>query len=220
MARMTRRRVLGSAACIVAAGTSSPWPAMASAAEVLKKEDGSRPNVLGPREGYTPMVGTLISMLTWMRGVVLRTVKDLSTAQLDFLLDSRANSIGALLLHLAATETYYALHTFDGLAWDAWPESVKRTWDVPSNLGERARKEIRGKPLSFYLDALEASRAKTLAGLKQRDDAWLMKVDSTWPWGPTNNFCKWFHVCEHESNHNGQIKLIARRLPGAKESGE
>jgi uncharacterized protein DUF664 len=205
---------------MVAAGTSGPWPAMASAAEALKKEDGSRPNVLGPREGYSPMVGTLVSMLTWMRGVVLKTVKDATTAQLDFLLDSKANSIGALLLHLAATETYYALHTFDGLAWDSWPDSVKRTWDVPSNLGERARKEIRGKPLSYYLEALEGSRARTLVGLKQRDDTWLMTVDASWPWGPTNTFCKWFHVCEHESNHNGQIKLIARRLPGAKNGGE
>src|SRR5262245_22344441 len=98
MSRMSRRWVLGSAACVVAAGTSSPWPAKASGAEPLKKEDGSRPSVLGPREGYTPMVGTLVSMLTWMRRPVLRTVKDLSTAQLDFLLDSKANSIGALLL--------------------------------------------------------------------------------------------------------------------------
>ena len=103
MSLMTRRRVFGSAACVVAAGTSGLWPATASASEVLKKEDGSRPSVLGPREGYTVMVGTLVSMLTWMRNVVLRTVKDLSTEQLDFLLDSKANSIGALLLHLAAT---------------------------------------------------------------------------------------------------------------------
>ena len=29
---------------------------------------------------------------------------------------------------------------------------------------------------------------------------------------PTNNYCKWFHVCEHESNHNGQIKFIKKRL--------
>jgi uncharacterized damage-inducible protein DinB len=179
---------------MVAAGTSGPWPAMASAAEALKKEDGSRPYVLGPLEGYTPLVGTLVSMLVYMRKVVLRSVKDATTAQLDFLLDSKANSVGALLLHLAATETYYALHTFDGLAWDSWPDSVKRSWDVPANLGEQAR--------------------------KQRDDAWLMTVDASWPWGPTNTFCKWFHVCEHESNHNGQIKLIARRLPGAKNGGE
>ena len=41
-----------------------------------------------------------------------------------------------------------------------------------------------------------------------------MKVDPDWPWGPTNNFCKWFHVCEHESNHNGQIKWIEGPIAG------
>jgi hypothetical protein len=214
----TRRTVLGTAACVVAASWSGFWPAFASAADAVTKEDGTRPNVLGPREGFTPLVGTLVSMLGWMRMVVLRTVKGMSTADLDFLLDPKANTIGALLLHLAATETYYALHTFDGLAWDRWPEALKRTWDVPMNLGARARQEIKGKALSFYLDALEASRARTLAGLKQRDDAWLMTVDAAWPWGPTNTFCKWFHVCEHESNHNGQMKWIKSRLPGATDS--
>lgn len=54
-------------------------------------------------------------------------------------------------------------------------------------------------------------REKTLRELQQRDDAWLMKVDPDFAWGPTNNFCKWFHVCEHESHHNGQIKWIKGR---------
>ena len=220
MGQPTRRDLIGSAACVVAvSGALWSMPGLA-AAEAVKKEDGSRPNVLGPRDGYAPLVGTLVSMLTWMRGVVVRTVKGMSTPDLDFLLDDRANSIGALLLHLAATETYYALHTFDGIAWDAWPEAMRRTWNVPMMLGPQAREQIKGKPLAFYLDALETSRARALAGIKQRDDAWLMKVDASWPWGPTNNLCKWFHVCEHESNHNGQIKLVARRLPGAKDRGE
>jgi hypothetical protein len=216
----TRRTVLGTATCVVAATSSGLWPAFAAAADAVKKEDGTRPSVLGPREGFTPLVGTLVSMLVWMRMVVVRTVKGMSTADLDFLLDPKANTIGALLLHLAATETYYALHTFDGLAWDQWPGAMKRTWDVPMNLGAQARQEIKGKPLSFYLDALEASRSRTLAGLKRRDDAWLMTVDAAWSWGPTNNLCKWFHVCEHESNHNGQMKLIAGRLPGARKTGD
>ena len=43
-----------------------------------------------------------------------------------------------------------------------------------------------------------------------------MTVDKEWGWGPTNNYCKWFHVCEHESNHNGQIKFLKTRLPGAR----
>ena len=87
-------------------------------------------------------------------------------------------------------------------------------------LSEPATKEIKGKPLSFYLDRLEETRAASLAEFKKRDDRWLMAVDKDWPWGPTNNYCKWFHVCEHESNHNGQIKWIKSRLPGAKGSGD
>ena len=212
--------MLGTATCVVAATSSGLWPAFAAAADAVKKEDGTRPSVLGPREGFTPLVGTLVSMLVWMRMVVVRTVKGMSTADLDFLLDPKANTIGALLLHLAATETYYALHTFEGMAWGAWPEAMRQTWEVPMMLGPQAREQIKGKPVSFYLDALETSRARALAGLRRRDDAWLMKVDASWPWGPTNNLCKWFHVCEHESNHNGQIKLVARRLPGATDTGE
>jgi hypothetical protein len=49
---------------------------------------------------------------------------------------------------------------------------------------------------------------------------WRHPFNKQWPWGPTNNYCKWFHVCEHESNHNGQIKLLAKRLPGAKADSE
>ena len=48
----------------------------------------------------------------------------------------------------------------------------------------------------------------------------LMAVDKDWGWGPTNNYCKWFHVCEHESNHNGQIKFFRKRIPGSKADSE
>jgi hypothetical protein len=69
-----------------------------------------------------------------------------------------------------------------------------------------------GQPTHFYLDILHETREKTLAQLKTRDDAWLLAVDRDFTWGPTNNYCKWFHVCEHESNHNGQIRWIKSRL--------
>jgi len=35
-----------------------------------------------------------------------------------------------------------------------------------------------------------------------------------------NNYAKWFHVAEHESNHDGQIKFLKRRVPGAKPESE
>jgi uncharacterized damage-inducible protein DinB len=159
-------------------------------------------------------------MMTWMRNAVLRSVKGFSQKDLDYLLDSKANTIGALLLHLAATETYYQMNAFDAKPWGSWPDSVKQKWDTPTGLGEPARKAIKGNGLEYYLKILEETRDKSLGEFRKRDDNWLMLVDKQWPWGPTNNYCKWFHVCEHESNHNGQIKLLAKRLPGAKAHSE
>jgi hypothetical protein len=172
------------------------------------------PNVLGPRPGYTPQIGTFVSQLTWMRGAVTGPVKGLTQPQLDWLLDNNANSIGALLLHLAATETYYQMNTFDGMKWGSWSPEIKKQWDPAMNLGDSGRSTIKGHNLDFYLEQLQAVREKSLAEFKKRDDAWFMAVDQSWGWGPTNNFCKWFHVCEHESHHAGQIDLLIKRTPG------
>jgi uncharacterized damage-inducible protein DinB len=175
-----------------------------------------RENVIGPREGFSPHVGTLVSMMTWMRTVILRPVKDMTTEQLDYLVDENSNSIGAMLFHLAATERYYQIHTFEGRKWGDFSEQDKKRFDVASGLGEAARKTIKGNNLEYYLSILKEVRENTLAEFKKRDDKWLLSVDENWFWGPTNNYCKWFHVCEHESNHNGQFKYIKSRLPGVK----
>jgi uncharacterized damage-inducible protein DinB len=175
-------------------------------------------NMLGPRPGYAPQVGTFVSLLTWMREAngVISATKGLTQADLDYLVDPRANTIGALMLHLAATETYYQLNTFDGKKWDSWPDSVKQQWDAAMNLGDAGRKSIKGHDRDYYLKILQETRAKTLAEFSKRDDAWLLAADKDWPWGPTNNLCKWFHVCEHEAHHTGQIAFLRKRLPGAK----
>jgi uncharacterized damage-inducible protein DinB len=180
----------------------------------------SGPNIIGPREGFSPQIGTLVSMLEWMRRAVLEPVQGLTMADLDYLHDAKANTIGALLLHLAATERHYQIHTFEGKKWNDWDETTHKQWDVPGGLGAEARRLIKGNELPYYLNALAEGRERTLSEFRKRDDAWLMQIDQDWPWGPTNNYCKWFHVCEHESNHNGQVKWIKSRLPGTKQSGE
>lgn len=179
-------------------------------------------NILGPRPGYAPQAGTFVSMLTWMREAngVISATKGLSKADLDYLIDPNANTIGALMLHLAATETYYQLNTFEGKKWDSWPASVKQQWDSAMNLGDAGRKTIKDHERDYYLNILQETRAKSLAEFSKRDDGWLMAVDKDWPWGPTNNYCKWFHVCEHEAHHTGQIAFLKKRIPGAKPDAE
>ena len=213
----TRRSFLNRAA-VLTAGVAALSTGLVAAASA---EDSS-PNVLGPSPGYSPQVGLFVSMLTWMReqnGVITGT-KGLTTTDLDHLFDRNANTIGALMLHLAAAETYYQLNTFAGQKWNTWPASVKQQWDAAMNLGEAGRKAIKGHDRDYYLKVLADTRAKTLSEFGKRDDAWLMAVDKTWPWGPTNNLCKWFHVCEHEAHHVGQIAFLRKRLPGAKTDGE
>ncbi|WP_394971327.1 DinB family protein [uncultured Croceitalea sp.] len=169
-------------------------------------------NIVGPKEGYTPQVGTLVSMMNWMRMVILSPVKDMGVSDLDYLVDDDANSIGAMLMHLAATERFYQIHTFENKKWGDWSKEDSEKWSVASGLGAKARKEIKGKPFDYYLEEMTKVRDFTLAEFKKRDDEWLLSVDEAWPWGPTNNYCKWFHVCEHESNHNGQFKFIKSRI--------
>jgi uncharacterized damage-inducible protein DinB len=175
--------------------------------------------IVGPQPGFTPEIGTLTSMLAFTRRQVLNNVKGLSQKDLDFLLDANANTIGALLLHLAATETYYQMNTFDGMKWDSWSQEVKKKWDVPMNLGKPAREAIKGNSLDYYLDALQHVREKSLAEFRKRDDKWLAAVDTEGDFS-ANNYAKWFHVAEHESNHDGQIKFLKKRVPGAKPDSE
>jgi hypothetical protein len=207
-----RRNFLKSTA-LITSGTLglSMIPAISSEASPLTDE---RENVIGPREGFSPHVGTLLSMMTWMRTVILSPVRDMTTEQLDYLIDKNSNSIGAMLFHLAATERYYQIHTFEGKKWGDWSEQDKKRFGAASSLGDEARKTIKGNNLDYYLNILKEVRENTIKEFKKRDDKWLLSVDEGWFWGPTNNYCKWFHVCEHESNHNGQFKYIKSRLPG------
>jgi hypothetical protein len=186
----------------------------------LAVSEESDVNIIGPKKGYSPQIGTLVSMMTWMRMVMLTSVKGMTQKDLDFLIDNNANSIGALLLHLAATDAFYHAITFGGISMKELPEAFKEKWGMPMELGEPARKGIKGHDLDYYLGILKETREQTLAEFRKRDDEWLLTVDKTWGWGPTNNYCKWFHVCEHESNHNGQIKFLKKRIPGAKPDSE
>ena len=206
----TRRRFLKGAA-ILTTGLSGA----ALFPDLSPAQDGAW--VVGPQAGYSPEIGTLVSMLHFTRMQVEHNVKGLSTADLDFLLDAKANTIGALLLHLAATETYYGMNSFGGIKWESWSDEVKKKWDIPMNLDEPARKAIKGNSLDYYLNALNESREKNLAEFRKRDDKWLTVVDSDMG---MNNYAKWFHVAEHESNHDGQIKFLKNRLPGAKPAKE
>ncbi len=207
----TNRRDFLRVSGAVAAGAFA-IPAFGSTALTLTTNDQGV-YMIGPRDGDSPRVGTLLSTMTMMRYWIVEGVKNLTQEQLDWQIDDESNSIGAMLLHLAATERYYQLNTFDNMEWGTWDKKIKKEWDVPMNLGEEGREKIVGHEIDYYLDKLASVRKVTEEEFAKRDDDWLMQSEPFFGNEPTNNHCKWFHVCEHESNHNGQIKFLKKRMP-------
>jgi uncharacterized damage-inducible protein DinB len=169
----------------------------------------ARPFHIEPTPGFTPMIGHLVAMLEDARGTLLQAVDGLTQPALDFLLDEHANTIGALLDHVASVEEAFQEYTF-GEAFE--PRSSDRRM-IAGRLGDEARTIIRGHDLAHYTDRLAAVRAFTLAELAKRDDDWLYDEVRLRNDRVANHFWCWYHAMEDELNHRGQIRLVRKRLP-------
>ena len=164
--------------------------------------------LIGDLPGFTPQIARVVSMLNYTRSTTLQAVAGLGVKELDYLHDAQSNSIGTLLLHIAAAEVGYQAATFE--ARDLSTDE-KLQWGAVFAVGDRAREEIRGYELDHYLSRLEQVRAKTLAELGRRDDQWLAEETSFGSGQRVNNYFKWFHVIGHEINHRGQIRWLKSR---------
>ncbi|WP_052807191.1 DinB family protein [Risungbinella massiliensis] len=161
------------------------------------------------KEDYCQEIGHLVSMMNYVRDRTKRTVDGLSIEQLDMVVEKDGNSIGALLLHMAAVEVYYQALTFEGRGLNKEEESK---WLVALNLGEKARKEIRGYPLSYYLSILDDTREHSLTTFRELDQSWLFREIPFWQNKPSNHYFCWFHVIEDEIRHVGQIVRQKKRI--------
>jgi Protein of unknown function (DUF664). len=159
--------------------------------------------------GYTPQISRLLSMMNYTRFTVTAEVQDLTVEQLDFQLDEKSNSIGALLSHMAAVEYFYQVYTFEQRK-ELTEEEIKR-WEPALNLGEDGREHIKGYDVHFYLRQLEEVRARTFELFKTVDDDWLAIQKPFWYGKEANHYFMWFHVVEDELNHRGQIRMTKKR---------
>tara|TARA_A100001011_G_scaffold394645_2_gene487582 strand:+ start:182 stop:745 length:564 start_codon:yes stop_codon:yes gene_type:complete len=159
-----------------------------------------------PEEGYTPQIGIMVDMLEDLKYRIVDLTRALDQTETDFLFDDEANSIGAILMHLVANESYYQVETLRGRTWT---EKEEEFWGIAGGLGEESSKALKGKPIKYYLALWDQVRKKTLESLKAKDDEWFAaNIDEG-----INNHWVWFHVLEHSANHMGQIALVKKRLP-------
>lgn len=164
--------------------------------------------LIGHVQGFSPQIGRLVSMMNYARYTTVAEVRGLGVEHLDYLHDPESNSIGALLSHIAAVEVAYQAATFYERDLNA---EEMREWGAALDLGERARREIRGRGVEHYLGSLEQVRSETLAELRRRDDGWLEEQAPFWGGLRANNHFKWFHVFEDELSHRGQIRWLRKR---------
>ncbi|KRG12056.1 hypothetical protein ACA30_20680 [Virgibacillus soli] len=148
-------------------------------------------------------------MMNYTINVTLSSVQGLTQTQLDSLLDSNSNSIGALLLHIAAIEYAYFINTFEERELNK-DEQIQ--WGAAIRLGTEAREKIRGNDLCYYIQNLNDVRSNTLKRFKDVDNEWLHMIDEHYNGIPINRFFYWFHVVEDEINYRGQINLIRRMI--------
>lgn len=159
--------------------------------------------------GYSPQIGHLVSMMNFARATTLESVKDLTREQLDYIYDSDSNSIGALLLHMAAIEFAYQVCTFEEREFSE--EELKR-WGPALSLGEEGRTHIKGHDLDYYLTVMSEVRERTFELFKTKSDEWLYEERDFWNNRQANFYFMWFHVFEDEINHRGQIRWISKRI--------
>jgi uncharacterized damage-inducible protein DinB len=165
--------------------------------------------VLGHDVSVSPLVGGLLGMLRYARLTTLQAVRGLTPAELDHRHDAQSNSIGMLLAHIAAIEAWYQTDTFDEREWTAGEVDH---WRPAADLGPEAVERFQGRPLEQYVETLAAVRARTERELSSRGESWLLDVHTAGG-DRINNYWKWFHVCEDEINHRGQIRWLRKRLP-------
>ncbi|MGM0845318.1 MAG: DinB family protein [Bacillota bacterium] len=160
------------------------------------------------KEGYKKDFSILISMMDYARFTTLADVKDLTQEEIDYRHHEDFNSIAMLLAHLAAIEKVFQKLTFEE-ASDEEIDEFADTLEPAVGLGKEAY-IIKGKPVEFYLDELDAIRRITKEKFASLDESWLYRETDWWFDRKGNNFFKWFHVFEDEINHRGQIRLIRK----------
>lgn len=207
--KSSRRSFLGKSLLASSALALSGFSSSNREFEISDTEDNI--NMIGPREGYTPLIGTLVSMLENMTSHVKNNIKNFTIEELDYQFDEKANTIGALILHIVSSEKFHQIGTLENRPLN---EEELKFWGPARNLGDPSSKNIKGHDINYYLNIMDEVRNDSLRALKEKDDNWLLSVDPISEAGhPINKFWRWFHACEHMSNHNGQIKFLKSRLP-------
>lgn len=167
-------------------------------------------NEIKSHEGYSLQLGYIISEMISVRNETFQLTQGLSVKSLDYNFDNQSNSIGTLLLHIAALELKFQLDHFFERSFSE-KEIIKFGGAFPFNMDKRL---VHSNPLEYYLEVLKEVRNTTLNEMKKLSDNWLEKkviLSNQQLLGNHHYLLR--HIIQDELCHQGQMKLILKRLP-------
>ncbi|MCI1593606.1 DinB family protein [Heyndrickxia oleronia] len=165
--------------------------------------------LIDQKNGMSLEFSKLVSMMDYARETTIAEVQKLTVEELDFLYDAEANSIGMLLAHMVSVEKAYQIETFYNR--EVTEEEINEL-NPALELGRKAREQIHGNTIDFYMKELTDVRNKTIETFQTLPDEWLFQQTPFWFDQQANNYFKWFHVFEDELNHRGQIRIIKKMM--------
>lgn len=158
---------------------------------------------LNREKKLTPRVGLLFSMMEKAREKLLKRIEELTLEEMDYSPSGRRiETIGTLLLHIAAVEWSWIFEDIGDTAMDyeKWKHAFPLREDV-DQLTKQGKK--------FYIQRLAEVRSEVFTWMKSIDDK---ELDRLVPLGETDVSIEWilFHLIEHEAMHIGQISILSR----------
>jgi len=102
-------------------------------------------------KAYTDQIGFLVSEMTIVRNKTLGLTRNLCVQELDFNFDTQSNSIGTLLLHIAALEFKFQLDHFFKRNFTT-SELEKYIAAAPFNMHKRL---VCGNSYEFYASTMK-----------------------------------------------------------------
>jgi len=157
-----------------------------------------------PLEGMHPELGLLMSSLADGTREWRENLGDLPVEALTWQPFPNGHSIGALILHMTACETWWIERMSMGLAGD--PEDVAIAFDEGIDQDGIMWPTPPAQPLLWYLDIQDKNRTKMNELVRQHGNPTSVhggaRSTYTFRWALA-------HLVEHDSYHGGQAVLIS-----------
>ncbi|MGC4099777.1 DinB family protein [Ferruginibacter sp.] len=145
------------------------------------------------------------------RTTTLLTIKNLTTQELDWQYQQGWNTIGALLLHIAAVEQYFCIRYVDNRELT---EQENTELTPALDMGIHIPSLITGKGINHYIDALLASRQKLLVAFENINfEHFATTFESKDYGGECNVAWLLYHMMEDENLSQGADQYDKEIIP-------